>query len=127
MTVFDLENGDACWMTSQCAERSGKVYRIEKTPVKVLPLRAFSARTMGLQPEIFVLQPAAGQLGGAGGHPLQRVVAEGGAVGSGGHDALFGTDHLSRVQFPSPGAVGAAGLDGCLKQIDGGSPLMRQF
>ena len=75
--------------------------------------------------EILIPKAGSGQLGGAGRHPFQRVVPESAAVGTGGHHALFRTDDLSRVQLTPPGAVGAAGLDGGLKQFYGGSLLCR--
>ena len=45
-------------------------------------------------------------------------------MGAGGHDPLFGADHLSGVQCAALDTVGAAGLDGGLKQLDGGSLLL---
>ncbi len=45
-------------------------------------------------------------------------------MGTGGHDPFFRADHLSGVQLPAFGAVGAAGLDGGLKQLYGGSLLL---
>ena len=59
----------------------------------------------------------------AGRHPLQRVVPEGGTVGAGGHDPFFGANHLIGCQLTAPGAVGAAGLNGGLEQLYGGSLL----
>ena len=76
-----------------------------------------------LQLKILVGAGGQGQPSRAGGHPLQRVVAEGGAVGPGGHDALFWADYLAGVQFTAPGTVGAAGLDRGLEQLYGGSLL----
>lgn len=76
-----------------------------------------------LQLKILVGTGGQGEPDRAGGHPLQRVVPEGPAVGAGGHDPFFGADDLAGVQFTAPGAVGAAGLDGGLEQLYGGSLL----
>ena len=71
---------------------------------------SFTEEFRMLQHEILLRQVAGGQLGGAGRHPFQRVVPEGPAVGTGGHDPLFRADHLVLAQLPSPAAVGAAGF-----------------
>lgn len=76
-----------------------------------------------LQLKILVGAAGQGQPGRAGRHPLQRVVPEGGTVGAGGHDPFFGADDLAGRQLTAPGAVGAAGLDGGLEQLYGGSLL----
>ena len=78
-----------------------------------------------LQLKILVGAGGQGEPDRAGGHPLQRVVPEGGTVGAGGHDPFLGTDHLAGVQLPPSGAVGAAGLYGRLKQVYGGSTPSR--
>ena len=63
--------------------------------------------------QLKVLVPQAGgrQLDGPGRNPLQRVVPKGAAVGTGGHDPLFGADDLPGFQFPAPDTVGTAGFD----------------
>ena len=71
-----------------------------------------------LQTEILIGQMTGRQLGGTGRHSFKRVVPESPTVGAGGHDALFGARHLILVQRPSTGTVGAAGFNGCLKQLD---------
>ena len=78
-----------------------------------------------LQFKIFVRQSGDGQLGGPGGNALKGVIPKGPAVGAGGHDSLFGTDHLAGVQLPPPGAVGTTGFDRCLEQVYGGSAPSR--
>ena len=47
-----------------------------------------------LELEVLLRQVSGRQLGRAGRHPLQRIIPEGAAVGTSGHDPLFGTDHL---------------------------------
>lgn len=76
-----------------------------------------------LQLKILVGAGGQGQPDRTGRHPLQRVVAEGGTVGAGGHNSFFGADDLAGRQLTTPGAVGAAGLDGGLEQLYGGSLL----
>ena len=76
------------------------------------------------KPEVLVGTAGEGQPDRTGGYPFQRVIPEGGTVGAGGHNPLFGAYHLSGVQLTAPGAVGAAGLDGGLKQLDGSSLLL---
>ena len=76
-----------------------------------------------LQLKIFVGTAGQSQSDRTGGHPLQRVVSEGGTVGAGGNNPFFGADDLSGRQLMAPGAVGAARLDGGLEQLYGGSLL----
>lgn len=78
----------------------------------------------GSKPEVLVGTACEGQPDRTGGHALQGVIPEGCTVGAGGHDPLFGAHHLSGVQLTAPGTVGAAGLDGGLKQLDGSSLLL---
>lgn len=78
----------------------------------------------GSKSEILVGAAGEGQPDRTGGHPLQGVIPEGCTVGAGGHDPLFRAYHLSGSQLTAPGAVGAAGLDGGLKQLDGSSLLL---
>ena len=86
--------------------------------VKDIPLQPFLVIS---KLKVLLWQDCARQFGGAGRDPLQWIIAEGGAVGPGGHDALFGADHLIAVKFTAMGAVGAPGLDRGLKQFHGDS------
>ena len=88
--------------------------------VKDIPLQPFLVIS---KLKVLLWQDCARQFGGAGRDPLQWIIAEGGAVGPGGHDSLFGADHLAGVQLAPPGTVGAAGLNRGLKEVDGGSLL----
>jgi len=79
--------------------------------VKVKPLQPLGISQL----KILIRQGSSCQLDGAGRYPLQRIIPESSTVGATGHDSFLGTDYLVLIQLASSGAVGAAGLNRCLK------------
>jgi hypothetical protein len=68
-----------------------------------------------LKLKFLVAHADSGQFGGTGRHTLQRVIAKGAAVGSGGHNAFFGADHLVVAQASAMGTIGTSWFDFLLK------------